>query len=104
AEDGIRDDLVTGVQTCALPISRKAVQLVIKKRDKNGAFQQIWSTLIDPASRFVNPSERKPAGRVWSVVENGAPSDKADILVIAEIGRASCRERGRIAVVTASRK
>src|SRR5207244_9535096 len=23
AEDGIRDDLVTGVQTCALPISRK---------------------------------------------------------------------------------
>ena len=22
AEDGIRDDLVTGVQTCALPISR----------------------------------------------------------------------------------
>src|SRR5207244_7687304 len=25
AEDGIRDDLVTGVQTCALPISRHAV-------------------------------------------------------------------------------
>ena len=23
AEDGIRDDLVTGVQTCALPISQK---------------------------------------------------------------------------------
>ncbi len=63
---------------------RKPVQLVIKKRDKNGAFQQLWSTLIDPSSRFVNPSERKPAGRVWSVIENGAPSDKVDILVIAE--------------------
>src|SRR5207244_6436162 len=25
AEDGIRDDLVTGVQTCALPISAEAV-------------------------------------------------------------------------------
>src|SRR5258708_14006334 len=25
AEDGIRDDLVTGVQTCALPISRDRV-------------------------------------------------------------------------------
>src|SRR5207244_6628933 len=25
AEDGIRDDLVTGVQTCALPISRKKI-------------------------------------------------------------------------------
>src|SRR5207244_6290986 len=27
AEDGIRDDLVTGVQTCALPISRIALAL-----------------------------------------------------------------------------
>src|SRR5258708_14986244 len=27
AEDGIRDDLVTGVQTCALPISRWSVAL-----------------------------------------------------------------------------
>ena len=27
AEDGIRDDLVTGVQTCALPISLSAVTL-----------------------------------------------------------------------------
>src|SRR5205823_8256192 len=26
AEDGIRDKLVTGVQTCALPISRKALK------------------------------------------------------------------------------
>ena len=25
AEDGIRDDLVTGVQTCALPISGKKI-------------------------------------------------------------------------------
>src|SRR5258708_38712959 len=28
AEDGIRDDLVTGVQTCALPISRDGVKSV----------------------------------------------------------------------------
>src|SRR5207244_7018583 len=28
AEDGIRDDLVTGVQTCALPISRAAGAVV----------------------------------------------------------------------------
>ena len=28
AEDGIRDDLVTGVQTCALPISFSLVQTI----------------------------------------------------------------------------
>src|SRR4029078_2084942 len=71
-------------ESVRFPWPRKAVQLVIKKRDKNGAFQQIWSTLIDPASRFVNPSDHKAAGKVWSVVDNGAPSEEVDILVIGE--------------------
>src|SRR5258708_3478932 len=34
AEDGIRDDLVTGVQTCALPISPVAASLKLKKGDQ----------------------------------------------------------------------
>ncbi len=71
-------------ESVRVPWPRKPVQLVIKKRDKDGAFQQIFSTLVDPNSRFVNPSDRKPAGKVWSLIENGAPSSKVDILVIAE--------------------
>src|SRR2546425_7466252 len=38
AEDGIRDKLVTGVQTCALPISRFAQE----------TRYSIWSTLSQP--------------------------------------------------------
>jgi len=71
-------------ESVRFPWPRKPVQLVIKKRDKNNAFQQLWSTLIDPSSRFVNPADRKAAGKVWNVIENGAPSEKVDILVIAE--------------------
>ncbi len=74
----------TFAESVRFPWPRKPVQLVIKKRDKEGAFQQIFSTLIDPSSRFVNPSDRKPAGRVWSVIENGPPSEKVDLLVIGE--------------------
>jgi hypothetical protein len=74
----------TLAESVRFPWPRKPVQVVIKKRDKDGAFQQIFSTLVDPNSRFVNPSDRKPAGRVWSIVENGAPAEKVDILVIAE--------------------
>src|SRR5258708_26006000 len=33
AEDGIRDDLVTGVQTCALPISHPTGAPMIEVRD-----------------------------------------------------------------------
>src|SRR5258708_10423709 len=34
AEDGIRDDLVTGVQTCALPILKRALYLETTKRQQ----------------------------------------------------------------------
>ena len=74
----------TFAESVRFPWPKHPVQLVIKKRDANGAFQQLWSTLIDPSSRFVNPSERKPAGHVWNVIENGPPSEKVDILVIGE--------------------
>jgi hypothetical protein len=57
---------------------------VLKKRDAQIAVQQVWSTVIDPQSRFVNPSDRKPAGRVWSYLDNGPASQKVDLLVIGE--------------------
>ena len=57
---------------------------MLKKRDAQNAFQQIWSTVIDPSSRFVNPSERAAAGKVWTMFENGPASQKVDLLVIAE--------------------
>jgi hypothetical protein len=71
-------------ESVRFPWPKHPVQLVIKKRDASGAFQQLWSTLIDPSSRNVNPSERKAAGRVWNVIENGPPAEKVDILVIGE--------------------
>src|SRR4051794_29869913 len=82
--DEAKERAGTFAESVRFPWPRKPVQLVIKKRDANGAFQQLWSTLIDPSSRFVNPSERKPAGRVWNVIENGPPAEKVDILVIGE--------------------
>ncbi|HEX8153054.1 MAG TPA: M64 family metallopeptidase, partial [Thermoanaerobaculia bacterium] len=63
---------------------KKPVQVRVLKRDKEFAFQQVWSTLVDPNSRFVNPAEIKPAGKVWSLLDNGPASEKVDLLVIGE--------------------
>ncbi len=71
-------------ESLRFPWPRKAVQIVLKKRDKENAFQQIWSTLVEADSRFVNRGERRPAGRVWNLFENGPPSEKVDLLVIGE--------------------
>src|SRR5207244_8393096 len=40
AEDGIRDDLVTGVQTCALPICVRLLIDGVRRAEKDGADPQ----------------------------------------------------------------
>src|SRR5690606_40940274 len=86
AEDGIRDFHVTGVQTCALPISRKA--------------NRSRTTLKTQPTRWI---ACRSSGRVPSL-GCGGPADLVLSLVGErtmkfkyEIGRASCRGRVEIA-------
>src|SRR3712207_7426355 len=78
AEDGIRDIGVTGVQTCALPISPSCVP----SREAAAA-----------------PGKARPGGDGG---RGGGRSRRA--VVCREIGRASCRERVEISVVAVSLK
>src|SRR5207249_9023778 len=72
AEDGIRDRNVTGVQTCALPISD--VGILIRAPSLEGLFATAARALMD----WIGSA---PEGRPVSGLE------------MQEIGRASCRER-----------
>src|SRR5205823_11932705 len=70
AEDGIRDKLVTGVQTCALPISL--------------------------ATSSGTASAVPPAAAIFAATVSSAALRRPDTITVqpsAEIGRASCRER-----------
>jgi hypothetical protein len=80
----VKERAATFSESLRFPWPKKPVQVVLKKRDAQNAFQQIWSTVIDPSSRFVNPADRAPAGKVWTMFENGPASQKVDLLVIAE--------------------
>lgn len=79
-----RERAATFHESLRFPWPKEAVQVVLNKRDAQNAFQQVWSTVIDPASRFVNPADAVPAGRVWSYLESGHPSQKVDLLLIGE--------------------
>jgi hypothetical protein len=79
-----RERAATFHESLRFPWPKHPVQVTLKKRDAQQAFQQVWSTVIDPASRFVNPADVAPAGRVWSVFENGPASEKVDLLLIGE--------------------
>src|SRR5207248_5991654 len=94
AEDGIRDRTVTGVQTCALPIFEPVVACLAMVVVNFGlaVYQILWLTVMQE----IVPDDR--LGRVSSIDQLGGyglwPVGFALAGVIAEIGRASCREGG----------
>src|SRR5207244_4876290 len=97
---GIRDDLVTGVQTCALPISQRAEQeadeLVEREPQLLGPGEDILPA--HPAGeRLV--LELLPDARHLEIREAARrPHQRAgDQESREQIGRASCREREAIA-------
>ena len=58
-------------ESLRLPWPKAPVQVVLKKRDAQNSFRELWSTVVDPESRFVNPADTPAAGKVWTVFENG---------------------------------
>src|SRR5207244_8983737 len=92
AEDGIRDDLVTGVQTCALPISLPS------------AASTAYSSALDMCEQVVLPVARRVLEHLGKEplecgadVGTRAHARRKQVVTrhgeIFEIGRASCRER-----------
>ena len=71
-------------ESLRFPWPRRPVQVVLKVRGAENGFHEIWSTVVDPDSRFVNPADRPPAGEVWSLFTSGPPSEKVDLLILGE--------------------
>src|SRR5262249_59109885 len=81
AEDGIRDWSVTGVQTCALPISVFLIGLIIPAISVTGVFL-----------RGTETTERRPID--WRVLGGGIVFGVVVMALGLEIGRGSCGVRG----------
>src|SRR5690625_7919595 len=86
AEDGIRDGHVTGVQTCALPISGTAKSYLVATES-----MKVYIKALDKEIDF----------EAWESIhtEISQKYDDAAVAWLAKIGRASCRERVEISVV-----
>src|SRR2546430_9442719 len=83
AEDGIRDLTVTGVQTCALPISTR-------RRQGGSAIPTTrFGGCAARACSRGGPTSRSRWDGIWKTISGGRPSCAPRL----EIGRASCRGR-----------
>src|SRR2546429_2282582 len=83
AEDGIRDVAVTGVQTCALPISTTTsrVERLLQILERAGRDRATRDVVVGITAQ--HDDRDRPVQRPQSREE----------LITGQIGRASCRER-----------
>ena len=72
-------------ESLRFPWPKEPVTVTLSKRQTDNSFSPLWTTDIDPASRFVNATALKQhVGHVWPVFINGPASAKVDLLVIGE--------------------
>src|SRR5690606_39766729 len=98
AEDGIRDFHVTGVQTCALPISASGhfgAQCIVVAIDAKMVAPGRWEVFTHGGRRSAGLDAIDWARRVE---ELGAGEILLTSMDRDEIGRAACRERVEVSV------
>jgi hypothetical protein len=81
-------------ESLRFPGIEKPVRVVLKKRDAKNAFQEIWTTRIDPADKFImRAGALAQAGPLMKLHERGDPAAKLDLLILGD-GYTSA-ERGK---------
>lgn len=60
------------------------VQILLKKRDLNNAFREVWSTIIDPKDMFVDTAKPAAPGPLMAIEKNGDPAVKVDFLILGD--------------------
>lgn len=70
-------------ESLRFPWPKEPVRVVLKKR-REGRWAEIATFDIDPSARSVNPADLPAEGRVWTLLENGPPHEKVDIIVLGE--------------------
>jgi hypothetical protein len=71
-------------ESVRFPWPKKPVTLILKKRDSDNKFQTIWTTVIDPLSRKVNPAPPEMTYKTDIIHESGPAQQKLDIVILGD--------------------
>jgi hypothetical protein len=80
-------------ESLRFPTPEGPVQVVVKKRDAQNAFREVWSTLVDPNDKFVDRSRPAAPGELIELQKSGDPATKVDLLILGDGYTAA--ERGK---------
>jgi hypothetical protein len=71
-------------ESLRFPEPADPVQVVLKKRGGDGFFHEVWSTEVDPRDPRLDRTGPPSSAGVWTIVENGPPSTKVDLLLLGD--------------------
>jgi len=80
-------------ESLRFPSPQTSVQVLLKKRDVNNAFREIWSLIVDPNDMFVDSSRPTSPGPVIEFQKSGDSGEKVDFLILCDGYTAA--ERGK---------
>jgi hypothetical protein len=84
------DEALAGIfrtfhESVRVPYPKNKIQVVVCRRDKNMNFHEIFSAIVDPLDPTQVNSEPKPKPfKVTSLMENGNPHEKVDIVIVGD--------------------
>jgi len=72
-------------ESLRFPTVDKPARIVLKKRDAKNGFQDIWTTKVDPADKFiVRAGALASAGPLIKLHDRGDPATRLDLLVLGD--------------------
>ena len=84
-DEALRGEWRTFSETVRFPFPRRAVQVTISRRQKDMSFREVFVTGIDPNDPSqVNRERRRSTATVSTLMENGDPSGKVDIVIVGD--------------------
>jgi hypothetical protein len=82
------DDAKKGARTFSeslrFPEPAAPVQIIVKKRDAQNAFREIWSFTLDPKDKFINRALPPAPGQLIPLQKSGDPGEKVDFLILGD--------------------
>jgi hypothetical protein len=71
-------------ESARFPAQQQRFEFVLKKRDQNNAFAEIWRITLDPQDMLVHQETAAYADYVVQIERNGDPAEKVDVLLLGD--------------------
>ena len=71
-------------ESLRFPNQQKPFEIVLKKRDANNNFEEVWRIGIDPVDYLVHRESAAYADQLVQIEHNGDPAQKVDLLILGD--------------------